>query len=173
MELTKEFSPEQYEFALESWTFLDFTGLTPHFTSLFGDVFFQAPDATWWYLDLVAGTLLPEWPNAKEMVEDLQTDAGQDRYLLAPVALAAARAGLVPDEVQIYDFAHSPLEGGRVEVDNLVLADFITAVNLIGVLHREIQERAAQDDEGPELDALLESIASRGAASGDGDRPAS
>lgn len=146
MELTKEFSPEQYEFALESWTFLDFTGLTPHFTSLFGDIFFQAPDQTWWYLDLVVGSLLPEWASAREMVEDLQTDAGQDRYLLAPIALAAERAGIVPGETQIYDFALSPMEGGRVEVQNIVLADFITAVNLIGVLHREIHERAATED---------------------------
>ena len=137
MELTKEFTAEQYEFALDSWTFLDFAGMTPVFTSLFGDVFLQDPHGGWWYLDMVAGTLLPEWPNAQEMVEELQTEGGMDRYLLAPVALAAAKEGLVLADTQIYDFLVSPLLGGQVDVQNLVLADFITAVNLIGTLHAE------------------------------------
>lgn len=156
MELTKEFSPEQYEFALESWTFLDFTGLTPHFTSLFGDVFFQAPDASWWYLDLVGGTLLPEWPDAQEMVDELQTERGQDQYLLGTIALAAAADGLVPAETQVYDFLESPLAGGRIETQNVILADFITAVNLIGTLHAEIQARHAADDE--DSDALFDAL---------------
>lgn len=143
MELTKEFTPEQYEFALESWSFLDFTGMTPQFTSLFGDLFFEAPDSTWWYLDLIDGTLTPEWATARDMVDELQTDSGQDQYLLGGVALAVARTGLVPGPAEIYDFEHSPLLGGRVEVHNVVLADFITAVNLIGVLHKERAEREA------------------------------
>lgn len=156
MELTKEFSPEQYEFALESWTFLDFTGLTPHFTSLFGDIFFQAPDESWWYLDLVGGTLLPEWPNAVEMVEELQTERGQDQYLLGTIALAAANDGLVPAETQVYDFLHSPLQGGRIETQNVILADFISAVNLIGTLHAEIQARMADDD--ADTDAVFDAL---------------
>lgn len=156
MELTKEFSPEQYEFALESWTFLDFSGLTPHFTSLFGDVFFQAPDASWWYLDLVAGTLLPEWPTAQEMVDDLQTEPGQDQYLLGTIALAAAGNGLVLAATQVYDFLQSPLAGGRIETQNVILADFITAVNLIGTLHAEIQVRAAEDD--ADIDAAFDAL---------------
>lgn len=156
MELTKEFSPEQYEFALESWTFLDFSGLTPRFTSLFGDVFFEAPDASWWYLDLVGGTLLPEWPNAQEMVDELQTERGQDQYLLGTIALAAAGNGLVLGETQVYDFLQSPLSGGRIETQNVILADFITAVNLIGTLHAEIQARNAADDDASDevFDAL-------------------
>lgn len=159
MELTKEFSPEQYEFALDSWTFLDFTGLTPHFTSLFGDVFFQAPDGSWWYLDMVGGSLLPEWPSAQEMVEELQTDGGMDQYLLGTIALAAAKDGLILAETQIYDFLVSPLQGGRIETQNVIVADFITAVNLIGTLHAEIRAREADGDEDADaiVDALPES----------------
>lgn len=156
MELTKEFSTEQYAFALESWSFLDFSGLTPHFTSLFGDIFFQAPDGSWWYLDLVGGTLLPEWPNAQEMVEELQTERGQDQYLLGTIALAAANNGLALGQAQVYDFLQSPLQGGRIEMENVIVADFITAVNLIGTLHAEIQARNAQDD--ADTDAVFDAL---------------
>lgn len=169
MELTKEFSPEQYEFALESWTFLDFSGLTPHFTSLFGDVFFQAPDQSWWYLDLVGGTLLPEWPNAVEMVEELQTERGQDQYLLGTIALAGAKDGLELAPTQVYDFLVSPLQGGRIEAQNLIVADFITAVNLIGTLHAEIQARMGEDEDTDAVFDALPGATAGGATAGGAD----
>ncbi|MCM0673191.1 hypothetical protein NCC78_00370 [Micromonospora phytophila] len=44
MELTKQFSEQQYARALESWTWLDLDGKAPRFTSLFGDVFLESAD---------------------------------------------------------------------------------------------------------------------------------
>jgi len=44
LDLTTKFDADQYRGALESWRFLDFSGKTPIFTSLFGDVFFQSAD---------------------------------------------------------------------------------------------------------------------------------
>jgi hypothetical protein len=39
VELIKRFTTEQYDRALESWQWLDLTGKSPLFTSLFGDVY--------------------------------------------------------------------------------------------------------------------------------------
>ncbi|WP_433650977.1 hypothetical protein ACQP2C_32125 [Micromonospora zamorensis] len=44
MELTKQFSEQQYARALESWAWLDLAGKAPRFTSLFGDVFLESAD---------------------------------------------------------------------------------------------------------------------------------
>jgi hypothetical protein len=153
VELTKDFTLEQYEFALQSWTFVDFTGLTPQFTSLFGDIFLEAPDGSWWYLDMVDGTLLPEWATANDLVEELQTERGQDQYLLGGIAVAAANAGMILGETQVYDFIESPLMGGRIAVANLVMTDFILAVNLIGVLHVERLTRMDAGDPDEESDS--------------------
>jgi hypothetical protein len=54
MELTKAFDSTEYDEALASWTWLDLTGKRPLFTSLFGDVFFDANDGCW-LLDVVSG----------------------------------------------------------------------------------------------------------------------
>jgi hypothetical protein len=40
--LIRQFSAERYADALDAWAFVDLTGKTPLFTSLFGDVFFQS-----------------------------------------------------------------------------------------------------------------------------------
>ncbi len=42
MEPIKRFTAEQYEQALESWSWLDLAGKSPRFTPLFGDLFLEA-----------------------------------------------------------------------------------------------------------------------------------
>src|SRR3954454_12153901 len=137
MELTKDFDEEEFGLALASWTFVDLTGLKPEFASVFGDVFLAAPDGTWWYLDRTAGTLRPEWANAQEMVDELQTDAGQDMYLLAPVALAAARGGLELGPGQVYDWVEEPALGGRVDLGNIQVSEFAVAMAVAGQIHAD------------------------------------
>jgi hypothetical protein len=143
MELTKDFDPDHYGFALASWTFVDLTGLTPVFASLFGDVFLEAADHSWWYLDRTEGTLRPEWADAKEMVAELETEIGQDMYLLGGVALAAERAGIVPGEAEVYDWLIEPADGGAIDVRNLKVEDFTVALAVAGQIHADLLARGA------------------------------
>jgi len=91
MEFTKQFSEQQYGRALESWTWLDLDGKAPRFTSLFGDVFLESADGAWWFLDTFEGHLAQGWKSRADLTTDLATEAGQDRYLLASLAMAPPR----------------------------------------------------------------------------------
>lgn len=50
VDLIRRVPESDYREALESWTWVELEGKVPLFTSLFGDVFFQARDG-YWFLD--------------------------------------------------------------------------------------------------------------------------
>jgi hypothetical protein len=106
VDLTKTFRDEQYADALESWRWAGVDGKTPVFTSLFGDVFLLG-DGGWWYLDTIEGTITRQWETREAMFEVLNTEAGEDRYLLGALAQAAERAGLELGDDEVYDFMDS------------------------------------------------------------------
>ncbi|HEY3557108.1 MAG TPA: hypothetical protein VGL05_06585 [Kribbella sp.] len=139
MELTRTFTDEQYSRALESWTFLELDGKVPVFTSPFGDVFFQAADGFWW-LDTLEGTLTRPWANAEELQRELNTEDGQDQYLLAGLAFGAANEGVVPAGDQVYSFAHPPQFGGEIALGNVEVLDFVVSLNILGQLHSQIRD---------------------------------
>ncbi|RZT28607.1 uncharacterized protein DUF1851 [Kribbella sp. VKM Ac-2569] len=139
MELTRSFSDEQYARALESWTFLELDGLVPVFTSPFGDVFFQAADGFWW-LDTLEGTLELTWASADELRDELNTEDGQDQYLLAGLAFGAANQGVVPGPDQVYSFTHPPQLGGELTLDNVEVLDFVVSLNFLGQIHSQIRD---------------------------------
>src|SRR5213075_1862673 len=91
--LTKEFSAERYARGLASWTWIDLTGKTARFASLFGDVFFEADDG-WWFLDTVEGTLSHPWDGRISMNFTLESPAGRDRFLLAGMSSSALEGGI-------------------------------------------------------------------------------
>lgn len=138
MNLTRAFSPEQFERALESWSFLDLAGKTPLFASLFGDVIFEAPDG-FWRLDTIEGNVSRPWDSADQLHAELKTPEGQDQYLLGSLALAANDRGLSLDDAQIYVFDKPPALGGTFDVENVTVMDFVVAVNLAGQLHEQIR----------------------------------
>lgn len=138
MHLTRAFSAEQYARALESWAWLDLDGRTPAFASPFGDVFFQADDGIWW-LDTLEGALTCPWPDTAALGADLATEEGQDQFLLAGLAHGAASRGLVPTETQVYAFTIPPVLGGPLTVDNIVVLDFVVAVDLAGQIHDQVR----------------------------------
>jgi T6SS immunity protein Tdi1, C-terminal len=138
VKLTKMFTDEQYAGALESWAWLDLSGKTPGFTSLFGDVFLSATDG-WWYLDTIEGKLSLEWPTEGAMLADLGSDRGEDRYLLSALAEAAHARGLLLGENDVYDFMPPPILGGSFAVDNIQIYDFEVAVNIAGQLHEKVR----------------------------------
>src|SRR5687768_6761515 len=121
MELTKQFTAEQYAAALESWSWLaDLAGKTPRFASLFGDVFLESADGTWWFLSTFEGDLTPVWPDGAALTADLNTEEGQDRYLLGALAMAAFhRRGLQLTSDQVYAYAPPPVITGSFDVDQI------------------------------------------------------
>ena len=110
MDLTRSFSADQFGRALESWDRAGIQDKRPLFTSPFGDVFFQAPDG-FWFLDLLEGTLTRPWPDADALQAELNTPEGQDRYLMAGLAFAAERQGIVPSATQVLSFKVAPVLG--------------------------------------------------------------
>jgi hypothetical protein len=139
MELTRSFSADQFARALESWDWADIQGKQPLFTSPFGDVFFQAQDG-FWFLDLLEGTLTRPWPDAGALQAELNTAEGQDRYLMAGMAFAAERQGIVPSARQVLSFKVAPVLGAAIAVENIEVMDFEVIVHITGQLHRQVRD---------------------------------
>ena len=139
MDLTRSFSAVQFTRALESWAWAGVPGKHPLFTSPFGDVFLQAPDG-FWFLDLLEGALTRPWPDPGALRADLETAGGQDRYLMAALAMAAERQGMVPSDGQVLGFKVAPILGGAIVVENIEVIDFVVSVNLAGQLHQQVRK---------------------------------
>ena len=142
MDLTKEFSAEEYAGALESWSWLDLTGAAPVLATLFGDVILQTAQG-FAFLDTVEGTFTVAWPDREAVEAALQTKDGQDRYLMGELALAAAEQGIVPGPEQVLSFTHPPVLGGALTVDNLEAQDFVVATNIAGQIHQQVLDLPA------------------------------
>lgn len=69
-----------------------------------GDVFLESADGTWWFLDTFEGQFVRGWNSRADLTADLDTEGGQDRYLLATLAMAAYhRRGLHLDAGQLHE----------------------------------------------------------------------
>ena len=139
MDLTKTFTPEQYEGALAFWSWIGVEGKTPVMTSLFGDVFFVSADGCW-FLDTLEGSLDCLWETQADMEAELATPEGEDRYLLGALAVGAAtRRGLILEADQVYVFVPHPLLSGQFDVDTIIVQPFVVAMCLTGQLHEQTQ----------------------------------
>ncbi|WIM97859.1 hypothetical protein ACTOB_001415 [Actinoplanes oblitus] len=141
MELTKQFSDDQYATALESWSWLlEPHGKTPRFTSLFGDVFLEDEEGAWWFLDTFEGELVHGWASRAQLIAELETEEGQDRYLLGSLAMAAFhRRGLSLSDDEVYAYAPPPVITRSFAVDEIQVFRFTVAINLAGQLHRQLR----------------------------------
>jgi hypothetical protein len=137
--LTKAFRADQFERALESWDWIGIGGRKPVFCSLFGDVFLEAPDG-FWFLDTIEGTLIRRWPDRDTLRRELDTDEGQDQYLLGGLAMAAERGGLVLGVDEVYDFVQPPILGGQFAVENIAKMDFVVSIHLTGQLLGQVRQ---------------------------------
>lgn len=138
VELIKWFTPEQFNDALSSWEWIGLEGKTPLFTSVFGDVFFGADDGVWW-LDTIEGELTREWDSLEQLEAELNTGAGQEKYLIAELALALEASGLVPGADEIYDFSHPLVLGGELEVENVEVTEVSMSLNILGQIHDQVR----------------------------------
>ena len=142
MLLTKSFSAEEYSRALRSWQWLGVQGKTPVLTSLFGDVFLQ--DARgYWYLDTLEGTLELTWRTRDEVQAELDSEEGQDNYLMGAFAGNRERAGMILGPGDVYAFAVPPRLGGPIELDNVTVMPFVTIMHVLGQVHQQLNELPA------------------------------
>lgn len=139
VDLIRNFSPEQFARALESWDWIGTSNKSPVFASPFGDVFFRADDG-FWYLDTLEATLTRPWATAEELKAALNTPEGQDRYLLAGLAASAERRGIMPTASQVYGFKIAPVLGGEVGLGNIEAIDFVVGIHILGQLHRQVRD---------------------------------
>ena len=93
MLLTKSFPADAYRRALEAWDWLELGGRVPALASLFGDLFLL-DETGYWFLDSLEGSLDRIATTRDELQVMLDSEAGQDRYLLGGLAMAAERRGL-------------------------------------------------------------------------------
>ena len=137
MQLTKQFTEQQYAKALSSWYWLDgLDALTPGFASLFGDLFLVDQERAWWFLDTMEGALSREWNDREELLATLDTEPGQDRYLMGGLALGAFhRRGLELGPDQVYAWAPPPMITRSFEVDDIAVFPFVVAVHVAGQFH--------------------------------------
>ncbi|WP_238005276.1 DUF1851 domain-containing protein [Dactylosporangium sp. AC04546] len=139
MELTRQFPAQVYARALESWTWLGVGGKVPLFTSPFGDVCLR-DEAGFWWLSLLDGTLELVWQSADQLRAELDSEDGQDLYLLGTLAWAAEQRGIVPTHEQVYAFAVPPVLGGPIGVDHIQVIDFVAIMSFTGQLHEQIRD---------------------------------
>jgi hypothetical protein len=139
MEPIKRFSPEQYEQALDSWSWLDLAGKTPQFASLFGDLFLESPEG-WWYLDTIEGGLEQVWQTGAQLQAALNTPEGRDQYLLLGLAKEAERRGVSLAENEVYSLTPPPVLGGELDAANISALDFVVAVDLAGQIHDQVRK---------------------------------
>lgn len=133
------FPAEVFTRALQSWEWIGIGTREPLFTSLFGDVFFRAPDGIW-LLDILEGTLTRPWDSAEELKAVVDTPDGADRYLLAGLAMAAYQAGIVLGHDDVFGFRVSPVLGGEFEVANLEAASFEVMLDFLGQIHEQLHD---------------------------------
>ena len=138
MESIKNFSPEQYAGALESWAWAGLEGKAPVFASAFGDVFFRASDG-FWFLDTVEGKLSKEWDDEGALRAALRAHEGQQKYLMTGLVHAATQAGITLTPPEIFDFKVAPVLGGALDVSNVTRNDFVVAVNIAGQVHEQVK----------------------------------
>ena len=138
MEPIKRFTDDQYEQALESWSWLDLGGKTPRFTSLFGDLFLEAADG-WWFLDTMDGELTRPWHAEADVQQAVNTPEGRDRYLLLGLAHDAEQRGVTLDRNEVYSLTPPTVLGGPLDAANASATDFVVAVNLAGQIHDQVR----------------------------------
>jgi hypothetical protein len=140
MDLIRRFSPDLLSKALTDWQWLaDLAGKQPIVTSAFGDVFLQGDDGVW-FLDTVEGKLSREWDSPTSLQAQLNTVDGQDRYLMAGLAVAAFDSGLLPDDRQVLSFKVAPVLGGSFELQNIEVSDLMVTLSIAGQIHQQIKD---------------------------------
>jgi len=135
--LTKSFSADEYARALSSWLWLGVEGKTPVLSSLFGDLFLQDA-AGYWFLDTLEGSLTLEWRTRDEVQAALDSEEGQDNYLMGAFAANRAEAGMILGPSDVYAFQVAPRLGGPIDLSNVTVMPFVVIMHILGQVHQQL-----------------------------------
>jgi len=140
MELVRRFPRELLAQALADWAWMpQLADKAPIFASSFGDLFLQSQDGSW-FLDTLEGTLTRVCDNPQVLEAQLNTPEGQDKFLMAGLAIAAHESGLVPGDGEVLSFKVPPVLGGQLDTANIEVSDLVVALSLLGQIHQQIKE---------------------------------
>ncbi|NQU25363.1 MAG: hypothetical protein HQ567_29105 [Candidatus Nealsonbacteria bacterium] len=131
-------SDDEISRALEAWQWLPIGTKKPILVTAFGDMFL-AGDQGVWFLDTIEGNLKRICETEDELRETLETEDGQNHYLLAGFVERAQREDMTLADGQCYDFKLNPVVGGKIEYDNVEVQDFVVAMNIAGQLHGQVR----------------------------------
>jgi hypothetical protein len=137
--LTKTFAADEYARALTSWQWLGVQGKTPVLSSLFGDTFMQDADG-YWFLDTLEGTLELTWSTRDELQADLDSEEGQDKYLMGAFAMNRTDAGMTLGPSDVYAFQVPPRLGGPIDLSNVTVMPFVVIMHILGQVHEQVNE---------------------------------
>jgi hypothetical protein len=84
--------------------------------------------------------LLEQWVDRDAVQNALDTEDGQDEYLLGGLAMAAASRGLTLQPNEVYTFSVPPIIGGQIAIENMEATDFDVALTIAGQLHRQVRD---------------------------------
>ena len=124
---------------LEAWDWIDFSGKEPFITTCFGDVFFESNEGVY-FLDTLAGSLEKVASSKEELQEILNTEKGQDNFLMAGLALAAQESGLNIGEGECLDFKVNPVVGGSLTVENIDVMSFALSLDIAGQILKQVKD---------------------------------
>lgn len=124
---------------LEAWDWVDFSSKEPFITTCFGDVFFESNDGVY-FLDTLGGSLEKVASSKEELQEILNTEEGQDHFLMAGLALAAQEGGLNIGQGQCLDFKVSPVLGGPLTVENIDIMPFALSLDIAGQIMKQVKD---------------------------------
>jgi hypothetical protein len=130
---------EDIEDALEAWDWLDFSDKTPFTTTCFGDVFFESEKGVY-FLDSIGGSLEKVANSKSELQEILNTEDGQDHFLMSGLVALAKDSGLLLEEGECYDFKISPALNGPMNISNMQKMSFKVSLHISGQLMKQIKD---------------------------------
>ncbi len=124
---------------LESWDWIDFSGLVPFAVTAFGDVFFEGKGDIF-FLDKVAGELENICDSKSDLEEILKTEEGRDHFLMFELVELANKSGLVLENDECYEFNIPPMLSGTMDLDNLGKMSFKVSLHVTGQLIGQVRD---------------------------------
>jgi hypothetical protein len=125
---------------LSAWEWINIGDKQPFRVTAFGDVFFMDSDKQVWFLDRMEGNFDLTFSSPDEMNRILESEEGQESFLLSPFIIRAEREGMLLDEGECYEWKVPPVLGAGVEFHNICKMNFVAALNVSGQLHKYLRD---------------------------------
>jgi len=125
--------------SLEAWDWLDLGDKQPFAVTAFGDVFLRDSDGIW-FLDTIEGSVKRVAADQEELEKLLNTEEGHSHYLAADLVTQAHEDEFLIEGSECYTFEVPPVLGGKLDLDNVVVMEFATALSIAGQVHLKVKD---------------------------------